>query len=381
MTGPPLPRDDFGVTTTLVYLNHAAVGVLPRPSVVALQAFLEAQASGGVLGTAPYEMRMPEYRERLARYIGASGEEIALLRSTSEGASAIAGGIDWKPGDELILCDNEFPSNVIPWLPIRERGAHVRFLDASRERLTPAVLEKTIGERTRVVAVSWVSYHDGYRHDLAGLAEVAHRHGAWLCVDAIQGLGAFPLDVRAAGVDALYGAGAKWMLALQGAGFLYVREDLIDRLTVASPGWRSVADMWDFHAYEQPWSPHALRYEGGTPNFIGARSLERAVDLFERCGPDRIAAHVLALTDRLHEGLLRAGAEVPTQRGAGISSGIVTFRMPGRDSVELGRAMQREGIVTTWRPSGIRVAPHGYNSLDEIDTALDVLGGLVKGTR
>ncbi len=381
MSEPPLPRDDFEVTKSLVYFNHAAVGILPRSSVLALTEFLEAQGSRGVLGTAPYEMRMPEYRARLGRYIGAKGDEIAFLRSTSEGAAAIAGGIDWKTGDDLILCDNEFPSNVIPWLGIRRRGAHVRFVDSTSERLTPDVLDRTIGPRTRAVAVSWVSYADGYRHDLAGLAEVAHRHGALLCVDAIQGLGAFPLDVRAAGVDALYGAGAKWMLALQGAGFLYVREDLIDRLNVASPGWRSVADMWDFHAYEQPWSPHALRFEGGTPNFIGALSLERAVDLFERSGPGRIAAHVLALTDRLHEGLLRAGAEVLTPRGEGISSGIVTFRMPGRDSIELGRAMQREGVVTTWRAGGIRVAPHGYNSLDEIDTALDVIADLMKGTR
>ncbi len=372
----PLPRSEFAVADRLVYLNHAATGVLPRCTRGALEAFLRAQAEGGVLGTFPYELRMPEFRTAIARFIGASGDEIAFLRSTSEAANVLALGFDWREGDEVVLCDNEFPANAIPWLALRRRGVVVRTIETARERMTPDVLERTITARTRVVTVSWVSFEDGYRHDLVALAEIAHRHGAYLCVDGIQGLGALPVDVGAAGVDAFYGSGAKWMLALQGVAFLHVGAALRDRLALGMPGWRSMSDMWDFLNYEQPYGADASRFEGGTPNFLGALSLASSVEFFEQHDREAIAAHILALTDHLVDGLQRMGARIAAPRGKGVSSGIVTFTLPGRDSVEIGRALQREGIVTTYRASGIRVAPHGYNTLAEIESLLDTCGAV-----
>ncbi|MDE2483023.1 MAG: aminotransferase class V-fold PLP-dependent enzyme [bacterium] len=378
----PLPRSEFAVTERYAYLNHAAVGVLPRSSQAALDAFVAAHASGGVMGVFPYEGQMPAYRERIGRFIGASGDEIAVLRNTGDGANAIALGLDWQPGDEMILADNEFPSNAIPWLALRARGVNVRLVRSAERRLTPDALRAAMTPRTRVVAVSWVGFHDGYRYDLAGLAEVAHAGDALFCVDAIQGLGAFPIDVRALGIDALYAGGAKWMLALQGVSLLYVRRDLIERLALGAPGWRSMRDIWDFFNYDQPYASDAWRFEGGTPNFIGALSLERAIDAIERAGTARIGEHVLALTDRLFEGLQRAGATLHTERGPRISSGIVSFSMPGCESVALGKALQNdEGIVTTWRASGIRVAPHGYNTTGEIDALLEALPTHVRALR
>ncbi len=370
---PPLSRELFAVTQDYVYLNHAAVGVLPRPTREALHEFVDGHATGGVMGVLRYEVDLPKYRERIGRFIGASGAEIALLRNTGDGANAIASGFRWKAGDELIMPDDEFPSNAQPWLALRARGVNVRFVERARERLTPAVLRAMLTPRTKIVTVSWVGFADGYRYDLAGLADVAHANGTLLCVDAIQGLGAFPIDVRACGIDALYGAGAKWMLALQGVGFLYVRADLLDRLDLGAPGWRSVADMWNFLQYDQPPAPNASRFEGGTPNFIGALSLARSIELFETSGTNAIAAHVLALTDRLVDGLNAAGADVLSTRGESCSSGIVTFNVPGRDPIELGKAMQRQGIVTTYRANGIRISPHGYNSFEEIDNVLEAL--------
>lgn len=369
----PLPREEFLVTERYAYFNHAAVGILPQTTVAAIEAFVRAQASAGVLGTFPYEVAMPRSRERIAAFINASGEEIAITPNTSHGANLVALGVDWQPGDRVLLCDNEFPSNAVPWVALRSRGVEVTELDTTRERLTPDRLRAELTPQTRVVTVSWVSYADGYRHDLGALADVAHRAGALLCVDAIQGLGAFPLDVRATNVDAIYTGAAKWLLGLQGVGFAYVRSDLIDRLHLAMPGWRSMENMWDFHNHEQPYSAHALRFEGGTPSFLGTLSMTSSIDVLQRAGVEAIGAHVLGLTDRLVDGLAGAGADVVTRRGDGISSGIVTFRMPGCDSVALGRAMQREGIVTTWRPSGIRVAPHGYNTPAEIDRLLELL--------
>lgn len=367
---PPLSRSDFAVTRDFVYLNHAATGVLPKQTRDALVAFIDAQADAGIVGIAPYEAKVRAYREHVGRFIGARDAEIAILRNTTDGANLVAQGIDWQPGDRVILSDNEFPANAIPWVALRQHGVEIDFVDTSRVRMTPDVLRAMMSDRTRVVTVSWVSFEDGYRHDLAGLAQVTHERGALFCVDAIQGLGAFGIDVRALDIDVLFGGGQKWLLALQGVSFVYVASELLDRLTVGSPGWRSVSNIWDFLAYDQPLAPNATRFEGGTLNFIGALSLDQSIGVIESAGTDAISAHVLDLTDHLVEGLLACGANLRSLRGPGISSGIVTFTLPGIDSVALGRALQSEGVVTTWRVSGIRVAPHGYNTHDEIDTLL-----------
>jgi cysteine desulfurase/selenocysteine lyase len=369
----PLGPETVAAGEGLVYFNHAAAGVLPRSTRDALVALVDGQTRAGILGILAVESHLPAYRERVGRFIGASGDDIAFLRNTGDGANTIARGLDWRAGDEIVVCDNEFGSNVLPWLAAREAGAVVRFISAPHERMTPAVLARAMTARTRVVAVSWVSFADGYRHDLAALSEIAHAAGALFCVDAIQALGAFPLDVRALGIDALYAGGAKWLLALAGVGLLYVAPALRERLAVRWRGWRDVADIWNFFDYDQPLAANAARYEGGTQNFLGIAALDASMAVLTEAGLERIGAHVLALTDRLVGGLQSLGAAVSSPRGEGISSGIVTFSLPGRDSVALGRALGEGGFVTTFRPSGVRVSPHGYNTPAEIDAFLEAL--------
>jgi cysteine desulfurase / selenocysteine lyase len=336
-------------------------------------AIIEAQAARGVLGVAEIEARLPQFRGRVGRFVGAGPDEIAFLRNTGDGANVVARGLDWRPGDEVVLSDNEFGANAYPWLALRELGVRIRFVHAPEIRLTPDALRATMSDRTRAVAVSWVSFADGYRHDVAGLARVAHERGALLCVDAMQGLGAFGLDVKADGIDALYCGGAKWLLSPQGISFLYVDRALHERIVPRWRGWRDVADIWNFLDYDQPLAPTGARYEGGTPNFLGVAALSTSMDVLDEAGRSRIADHVLMLTDRLVAGLRALGAEVDSPRGPGASSGIVTFRVPGRDPVEVGRALRDEGIVTTYRAVGIRVSPHGYNTTEEIDRLLAAL--------
>ncbi len=371
----PLAHDAFALAPGLVYVNHAAVGVLPVATRDAVHAMVDDHAARGVLGTASRELAMPAYRGRIAALIGGRGEEIAVLRNTSDGATVIAQGLDLGPGDEVISGANEFGANAYPWLALRERGVTVTLIDAPRERMTPDVLLRRMSSRTKVVAVSWVTFDDGYRHDLAALAEVAHAHGALFVVDAIQGLGAFPLDVHATGVDAVYAGGAKWLMALQGVSFLWLRASLLDRVALRMPGWRSVADMWNFLDYAQGPAPDASRYEGGTPNFLGALSLSTSIGVLADAGIDRIAAHVLALTDRLAEGLESRGYTIAGDRSRDdVKSGIVLFHRDGTDPMALGRTLQKDhGIVTTYRPTGIRIAPHGHNTTEDIDAILAAL--------
>ncbi len=346
---------------------------MPARTRDALVELVRGQARSGVLGFLSVEQNLDRSRERVGAFIGASGDEIAFLRNTGDGANVVARGLDWQTGDEIVVCDNEFGSNALPWLALREFGVVVRLVPTAQGRLTPDVLRAHVSSRTRLVAVSWVSFGDGYRHDLAALAEIAHAVGALFCVDAIQALGAFPLDVRAVGIDALYAGGAKWLLALPGVSFLYVSAELRDRLTVRWRGWRDVADIWNFLDYEQPLAPGGARFEGGTVNFLGVAALENSMAVLAEAGVERIAEHVLALTDQLAEGLQSRGAVLSTLRGSGISSGIVTFTLPGTDPVALGRRLGEEGFCVTFRPSGIRVSPHGYNTVAEIDAFLDAV--------
>ena len=369
----PLDRALFPVAENFNYLNHAAVGILPVPTRDAIVEFVDAHATAGILGVFPYDLRLAEYRAEVARYIGADADEIAILRNTGDGANVIAGGLRWQAGDEIILGDNEFPSNAYPWLACRHHGVNVRMIETDRERLTPDVLRKYLSKRTRVVTVSWVSFADGYRHDLAALAQVAHEQGAIFCVDVMQALGAFELNAREMDIDAIYAGGAKWLMALQGVSFLYVRQSLIEQLRLASPGWRSAANLWDFLNYDQPRVPNASRFEGGTLNFVGALSLAKSIEVLSRAG-DRIAEHVLRLTDRLCDGLRRMNAEIHSDRRPETSSGIVTFNIPQCDPIELGRILQKEKIITTYRTNGIRISPHGYNTEQEIDDLLAAVG-------
>jgi cysteine desulfurase/selenocysteine lyase len=340
---------------------------LPVRTRDALVAAVDGQMRGGVLGVAAIESRLDAHRARVGRLVGARGEEIAFLRNTTDGANVIARGVDWRPGDEVVLSDNEFGSNAWPWLALRDVGVVPRLLRTSEGRMTPERLSEVMTPRTRVVAVSWVSFTDGYRHDLGALAEVAHAAGALFCVDAMQALGAFGLDVKRLRIDALYAGGAKWLLSLPGVSFLYVDGALQERLAVRWQGWRAVADPWNFLDYDQPLAPNAARYEGGTPNFLGVAGLCASLDVIEDAGVDRISTHVLELTDYLVERLRAAGADVVSQRGPGISSGIVTFNLPGADPVALGRRLGGARIVTTYRQTGIRVSPHGYNTRADID--------------
>lgn len=370
----PLAREAFALAPGLVYVNHAAVGVLPVATRDALHAMIDDHAARGVLGTWSREAAVPDYRRRIAALVGGRGEEIALLRNTGDGATVIAQGLDLGAGDEVITGANEFGANAYPWLALRERGVTVTLIGAPRERMTPDVLRRYISSRTKVVAVSWVTFDDGYRHDLTALAEVAHAHGALLVVDAIQGLGAFPLDANGTGVDAIYAGGAKWLMALQGVSFLWLRANLLDRVALRMPGWRSYADMWDFLDYTQAPAPDASRYEGGTPNFLGALSLATSVELLANAGIDRIGAHVLALTDRLVDGVQSRGYTIVGDRSYDdVKSGIVLFRRDGVDPVALGKRLNEAKICTTYRPTGIRIAPHGHNTRDDIDTILDAL--------
>ncbi len=373
MTTTPLPRSEFAVAQRYVYLNNASAGPLPRSSEDRIAEFVRAQCEAAVLGTFPHDLRMPEYRERIGNFIGASGSEIAIVVNTGAGANVIALGLDWNAGDEVLLCDNEFPANAVPWLALRRRGVEVRMLPTQGQRLTPTYCVANF-RRAR----DWSRFR-GFRMPTAiattSPSSPTSRTSAACCFAWMRCRGSAPFRSTC--------ARQTWTRSTRelqngcsdctASAFCTCGRGLLERLQLAMPGWRSVQNMWDFHNYEQPLSTQALKFEGGTPNLIGTH-LDGVGDRSLRAQRSRRnRRHVLALTDRLCAGLDRLGAEIASLRGESTSSGIVTFRLPPHDSVALGEALQKEGIVTTYRSTGVRVSPHGYNTEEEIDRLLERL--------
>lgn len=370
----PLDRRLFPITTSWAYCNHAAVGPLPRPTRDAVASVLDAQMNDGTAGILQVESHLEEIRAQTAAAIGASGaDDVAFLRSTSDGALVVANGLNWRAGDEIILSDNEFGANAYPWLNLRDRGIRVRMVRTPHERLTVELLEKMRTKRTRLVAVSYVSSLDGYRHDLAALGQWCREHNIIFAVDAMQGFGPLPLDVTAWKIDFCYFGVAKWLLAPQGLSVLYARSDLVEGMRPAHCSWRSVREPMDFFDYGQELLPGARRFEGGTVNYPALIGFRESLRLHTKASFAAIERHVLALCDRLVRGAHSCGIDVKSDVSAHVRSGIVLLGLGGWQADDLNTAAIAARVGITVRDSGVRVSPHGYNTESDIDAVLELL--------
>jgi selenocysteine lyase/cysteine desulfurase len=239
-------------------------------------------------------------------------------------------------------------------------------------------LAECCDERTRVVTVSWIGFATGYRHDVRQIASIAHRRGALLFLDAIQGLGAFPLDVNDLGIDFLAADGHKWLLGPEGAGIAYIRREHLDRLRATGLGWHSVPPGQDYTHIELNLRPAAARFEGGSQNSAGLIALGASIGLLMELGMNAIATAVLDITDRACERLTEIGATIVSDRqsdhrGGEQRSGIVAFELPGRDPMAVKRHSLRQNVVFGCRAGRLRISPHAYNNEEDIDRLIEAL--------
>jgi len=376
MAPTPLDRSLFAVTDRSSYLNHAAAGTLSQPAVEAGVAFLHEHAAIGSLGFVDWEERVEVVRASAGRLLGVEPTDLAFVKNTTEGLSFVANGLDWRPGDRVLVADREFPSTVYPWLSLRDRGVQVDLLDPVGAGWTLPLerFEEELAHRpTRVVAVSWVQFARGYRLDLAELAALCHAHGALLCVDAIQGIGVIPSAFAAWGVDFASADAYKWMLGPFGAGVLYVAAANRDLLRPLEPGWMSVAHRERYDHLELVYDDSARRFEGGSLTTETILQLGASVDLLLDVGVDRVWRHVDALLDHLVDRVAATAATAVSDRSATGRSGIVTLTVGDLDPTSVVDQLRGVGVVCSARGDGIRVSPHGYNTLDEIDGLVDAL--------
>lgn len=363
-------RSQFPVTENLVYLNHAAIGPLCRPAAEAMQWFTD---DAQRFGSLHYDQWLAAYeglRAAAAKLIHAHRDEIAIVKNTSEGVATVALGLDWCPGDTIIAFKDEFPANQYPWRRLEEtRDVQIEWLrfDDSLE-----VIEKA-AKNARLLAISFVQYLSGYRADLEAIGRICRDAGCFFFVDAIQGLGAFPLDVEACHIDAMAADGHKWLLGPEGCGLLYIRRDRLPQIDPVEFGWTNSASFNDYESRDMSLRPDAGRYECGTLSTIGCFGLQAAIEFLLEIGIEKIAPAVSALADQVAEGALQRGYEIFQKQTQFHSSGIVSIRKPCVDSGALVASLKAQGIVTASRQGWVRVAPHFYISPEEIGRFVSLL--------
>lgn len=362
-------RHEFPVTERYVYVNHAAVAPLSKRCATAMQWLAEDCL---LHGSNHYDQWLKVYdgiRQKTARLIGATPAEIALTKNTSEGIATVALGFDWKTGDRVVAFLEEFPANYYPWKRLAERGVHVEWLSIydPLEKIDQAC------RGAKLLAVSFVNYLSGYRVNLKAIGEICRRHGTFFFVDAIQGLGAFPFDVRECGIHALAADAHKWLLGPEGCAMLYVQHDWQDAIFPVEFGWTNVAKYGDYSNREMTLRPDAGRYECGTLNTIGCYGVDAALSLILEVGVPNIAVAVQALGDQVADGVVKKGYRLAGPRDADSGAGIVSFQKDGIDSRMIVSRLREAGILAAPRQGWVRVAPHFYVRPDDIDRLLELV--------
>jgi len=368
-------RNEFPVTSKLIFLDHAAVTPLSSRALKAVEEFLEESSRLGASRHQVWAERVEQVRKDAAALIGAEPYEIAFVPNTSTGINHIAQGLGWYKGENIVTFAGEFPANVYPWMNLEERGVELRFVPEKGGRIKTADITRCIDGHTKLLAASAVEFLSGFRNDIKKIGSICRKEGILFCVDAIQSLGAFPMDVNASHIDFMAADSHKWLLGPEGAGILYISGEFIERLRPAYVGWKSVKNEHDFLPYHfEDLRRDAAVFELGSNNVMGVLAMGASISLLREVGLDRIASRIIDLTDKLVAGLAKRGWKVisPREKDAE-KSGIISFK--GKvNTTETVERLARDGIVISSRGDILRASPHFYNTFDEINDFLNALG-------
>lgn len=370
---------EFALDPRLIQLNHAGVGPWPVRAQQAVAAFAGDNVRNGPARYPEWLAVEQRLRRQLAGLIGAQAEDIALLKNTSEGISLVAAGLDWRAGDNVVISDQEFPSNRMAWEALAARGVETRPVSLTGDD-PEAALTARLDARTRVLAISAVQFGTGLRLDLARLGTACRANGTLFVVDAIQQIGALRFDVRAAQADVVVADGHKWMLGPEGVALFWVRPEIRERIALTQFGWHMVENAGDYTRTE--WTParNARRFECGSPNMLGVHALSGSLSLLEDVGMEAVEQQVLANAEHLARGIGGlSGWSLLSRREARFCSGIVTAKHASGNHPAIFRSLREAGVLCAERGGGIRFSPHFYLPASQLEQALSAIGQAGRG--
>jgi cysteine desulfurase/selenocysteine lyase len=364
---------EFPVEDKLCYLNHAAVAPWPRRTAEAVARFAEECATYGARDYAKWVQLELSLRQQCAALINApDSNDIALQKNTSEALSVVAHGFPWEAGDNVIISNEEFPSNRIVWESLAEYGVTVREVDLASDDSPEAALMAATDERSRLLSISSVQYASGLRLDLTLLGQQCHERGIAYCVDAIQGLGVFRHDVQAMHIDFLMADAHKWLLGPEGIALFYCSPQWRERLRLHQFGWHMVADPLDFD--RRDWLPanSGQRFECGSPNMLGIHALHASLSLLLEIGIDKIEQRVLERSEYLFQAIDDAPSlTLVSNQALNRYAGIVAFAH-NRDSAEkVHQRLIANDVICALRGGNIRFSPHCYTTMSTLTKAME----------
>lgn len=365
---------DFGETT---YLNCAYQGVFPLEAVARVHEAIDQKCHPERIDPAEYFDLPRRVRNHLAAIIGGGEKEIALTSGATQGIGVVAAGLQLRPGDEVIAAGDNFPANLFTWLHMRRRGVLVRVLKNDDRPLRADDVAAAFTSKTKVLALDWVNYSTGRRIDLAVMGELAHERGALFVVDGTQGVGALELHVHSLPVDVLAVAAYKWLLGPYGTGFVYVREDILDRLELKVVNWMSVDGAEEFDAL--PVDNYMLADAARifdvpeTANFLNLSAMEASLEFVRGVGVQAVGGHCAHLLDRAAEGLQARGHILTNDDRSRLPSPLLCFRC-GLDKAtdKIYEKLKAGHIEVSLRHHRIRVSPYLYNNKNDIDRLLEI---------
>lgn len=361
-------RRDFPALEEWTYLDNAFVGLYPRQVREGYEEFLDKWMNFSAEGTktilTEWLEKAEKVREMVADFIGASPQEIAFTACTGSGLNIVVNGTKWEKGDNVVFPENEH--NPLDTMMLRRHGVETRAVEVREGWVDLSDLEKAVDDHTRLVQVSQVSYINGFRFDLKGVADIAHEHGARVVVDSTQAIGALVTDVKKEGVDYVSAAPYKYLMGPAGLAFLYVKSDLIGKLEPDRIGWKN--QIWEGDHAEEPLDAtlSAKKFEYGTLHFQGVYGLERSLKYLNDIGMENVERRILQLSSYLWSRLSEIGKKMYTPLGT--RSPIVSFYE--QDAVETSAKLMEEKVKVTGREAHgghIRVSPHFYNTTEDID--------------
>ena len=369
-------RAEFPITERLIYLNNCSLTPLPRRGEAALLEYARTWSELG--GRAWYDHwigQLDLLHADFARVLGADPDEIALEPAVSAALVGIASSFDYAKRNKVVVSDLDFPTDGHTWLALARHGVQVEFVHSPDGVTVPLELfERAVDDRTALVCTGHVYYTSGYIQDVRSLADICHRKGAALVVDAYQSIGAFPFDVHASGVDFLVGGTLKWLMGGPGMAFTYARRDRIAAAHPTAIGWWAMRDPFAFDVQHVDLAPNARRFEYGTPAVAAAYTARAGLALLGEVGIGTVRERHKVLSQRLVDGALAQGWEIRCPRDAERRTPIVTLAHP-----EPGRAvdeLRARGCIADMRPGVIRLSPHYFNTEDEMDATLALLAGV-----